>query len=86
MKENADNAKQVQEEIGMIFSNLRILRGDMKIGSYKNFTGENRVTMSFEEDDFRMNMSVGQANELALKLGFVLQDIEKEEKDARKPA
>lgn len=82
MRENADNVDMVREQVGVITSMSIVAKDDMTINTYKFSDGEDRIVVMFG-NDVRLNMSIEQANELSLKLGFVLQDLEREAKNGK---
>jgi len=75
-RETIDNAEEIKREVAPIITTTSVsaLRA---VEYYKNNEGEYRIIVFFA-NDVRMNMSLSQANELATKIGFILQEIDVE--------
>jgi len=75
-RETIDNAEEIKREVAPIITTTSVsaLRA---VEYYKNNEGEYRIIVFFA-NDIRMNMSLSQANELATKIGFTLQEIDVE--------
>ena len=75
-RETIDNAEEIKREVAPIITTTSVsaLRA---VDYYKNDEGEYRIVVKFA-NDIRMNMSLSQANELATKIGFTLQEIDVE--------
>ena len=75
-RETIDNAEEIKREVAPIITTTSVsaLRA---VEYYKNNEGEYRIIVFFA-NDIRMNMSLSQANELATKIGFILQEIDVE--------
>lgn len=92
MKETIDNVEQLKEEIGQEFICPPLIAAYQflfldKI-THENFGGKDAVIVSFGKGNnvIRLNLSIEQANELSIRLGFVLQDIEREANNGKKSA
>ena len=75
-RETIDNAEEIKREVAPIITTTSV-SALKEVDYYKDDEGKYRIVVKFA-NDVRMNMSPSQANELATKIGFTLQEIDVE--------